>query len=145
MAITNQQRDEALELIALHDAQTHFRHTCREIRESYGLNGSQIGIVTGFGTNTWRNYEAGREVPTRSNASVIFLIQDPVAMKCLLDIMPERGRDQMGKAYLRVYGLVIDKIRALEDELNDHRKKLISTKFEAQYKSLARQSNRNKK
>lgn len=46
------------------------------IREKYALSGTKMAEILGFGTNTYRQYEAG-EIPMVSNARLIQMIDDP--------------------------------------------------------------------
>jgi len=47
-----------------------------EIRKKYGLSGSKMSEVLGFGINSYRQYEAG-EVPSIANAKLIKMAEDP--------------------------------------------------------------------
>lgn len=47
----------------------------REIRNSYGLNYSQISTILGFGANQYAKYESG-EVPSESNGKKISALKD---------------------------------------------------------------------
>lgn len=53
-----------------------FPEQIQEIRLKYDLSAKMISEILGFGTNSWRNYEAG-EVPSKSNANVIHMISKP--------------------------------------------------------------------
>ncbi|HET6242900.1 MAG: DUF4065 domain-containing protein [Bacteroidetes bacterium] len=46
------------------------------IREKYGLPASRMSSILGFGTNSYRQYEAG-EMPSVSNARLIQMADDP--------------------------------------------------------------------
>ena len=54
-----------------------------KIREKYALSATKMAEVLGFGTNSYRNYEAG-EMPSVSNARLIQMIADP---KKFIDIV----------------------------------------------------------
>lgn len=46
------------------------------IRQKYNLSASKMSLILGFGTNSYRQYEAG-EMPSVSNARLIQMIDDP--------------------------------------------------------------------
>jgi len=54
------------------------------IREKYNLPASKMSEILGFGTNGYRQYEAG-EVPSQSNAKLIQLADDPHEFKKLVN------------------------------------------------------------
>ncbi|MFN6944262.1 MAG: type II TA system antitoxin MqsA family protein [Cytophagaceae bacterium] len=54
-----------------------------KIREKYDLPASKMSAILGFGTNTYRQYEAG-EMPSVSNARLIQMVDDP---KKFIDIV----------------------------------------------------------
>lgn len=55
------------------------------LREQYGLSPAKMSEVLGFGTNVYRNYEAG-EIPNSSNARLIQLAQDPKEFRKLVEL-----------------------------------------------------------
>lgn len=57
----------------------------KEIRESYGLNYSQMSRMLGFGINQLKNYEDG-QVPSESNGKMLRIASDPLTMMNLLEI-----------------------------------------------------------
>lgn len=46
------------------------------IREKYGLSAAKMSEILGFGTNSYRQYEAG-EMPSVANAKLIQMVDDP--------------------------------------------------------------------
>jgi len=46
------------------------------IREKYGLTAAKMSEILGFGTNSYRQYEAG-DMPSVANAKLIQLVRDP--------------------------------------------------------------------
>ncbi|HYX06549.1 MAG TPA: type II toxin-antitoxin system antitoxin SocA domain-containing protein [Bacteroidales bacterium] len=54
------------------------------IREKYSLSAAKMSGILGFGTNSYRQYEAG-EVPNQSNAKLIRLADDPHEFRKLLN------------------------------------------------------------
>ena len=57
----------------------------KKIRESYGLNYTQMSRLLGFGINQLKHYEEGL-VPSESNGKMLRLVADPVTMMTLLEI-----------------------------------------------------------
>lgn len=53
-----------------------FPEEVREIRHQYGLSGTKMSMVLGFGTNQYRDYEKG-DIPSLSNARLIQLVKNP--------------------------------------------------------------------
>lgn len=53
------------------------------IRKKYSLPANKMGLVLGFGVNTYRNYENG-EVPNSTNAKLIQLAKNPISFKELV-------------------------------------------------------------
>lgn len=53
------------------------------IRKKYNLPANKMGLVLGFGVNTYRNYENG-EVPSLANAKLIQLAKSPASFKILV-------------------------------------------------------------
>jgi len=53
-----------------------FPEEIKSIREKYGASASKMSEILGFGTNSWRNYEAG-EIPSVSNGRLILAVKDP--------------------------------------------------------------------
>ncbi len=62
-----------------------FPEEIQDIRERYGLSASKMAEVLGFGTNVYRQYEAG-EVPSESNARLIQLAADPQRFRSLVEL-----------------------------------------------------------
>ena len=75
--------DEELDTLNLNQAYNQYREkyripfpdAIRSIREKYGLSAAKMSEVLGFGTNIYRQYEAG-EVPSISNARLIDNIEN---------------------------------------------------------------------
>jgi putative zinc finger/helix-turn-helix YgiT family protein len=64
------------------------------IREKYGLSASKMSAILGFGTNSYRQYEAG-EMPSISNARLIQMIGDAkkfIDMVELCDLLDEKNK-----------------------------------------------------
>jgi len=57
----------------------------KRIRESYGLNYTQMSRLLGFGINQLKNYEDG-QVPSESNGKMLRIVSDPLTMMKLLEI-----------------------------------------------------------
>jgi putative zinc finger/helix-turn-helix YgiT family protein len=53
-----------------------FPDEIQSIREKYELSASKMSAILGFGTNSYRQYEAG-EMPSISNARLIQMVNDP--------------------------------------------------------------------
>lgn len=64
-----------------------FPEQIRSIRQKYNLSAVKMSDVLGFGTNVYRQYEAG-EVPSQSNAKLIKLADDPHEFRKLVQICP---------------------------------------------------------
>ena len=62
-----------------------FPEQIKSIRERYDLSATKMSEILGFGTNVYRQYEAG-EVPSQSNARLIQLADDPHEFKKLLGL-----------------------------------------------------------
>ncbi len=56
--------------------QIPFPDKIAKIREQYGLSASKMSAILGFGTNGYRQYEAG-EMPNTSNARLIQMVEQP--------------------------------------------------------------------
>ncbi|WP_028522244.1 type II TA system antitoxin MqsA family protein [Runella limosa] len=77
------------------------------IREKYGLSAAKMSEILGFGTNSYRQYEAG-EMPSVANAKLIQMVDDP---KKFMDMVELCGTfDQNTKTKL------IHKAQLLADE-----------------------------
>jgi putative zinc finger/helix-turn-helix YgiT family protein len=66
------------------------------IRQKYGVSASKIAEILGFGTNSYRQYEAG-EMPSVSNARLIQMISDPnkfIEMVSLCDSLDEKIKEK---------------------------------------------------
>ncbi len=64
------------------------------IREKYGLSASKMSVILGFGTNSYRQYEAG-EMPSISNARLIQMVADPkkyIDMVGLCDLLEDKTK-----------------------------------------------------
>jgi DNA-binding transcriptional regulator YiaG len=61
-----------------------FPEQISSIREKYNLSAVKMSEILGFGTNGYRQYEAG-EVPNQSNAKLIQLANDPHEFKKLIE------------------------------------------------------------
>ena len=57
----------------------------KSIRESYGLNRTQLSRLLGFGINQLKSYEDG-QVPSESNGKMLKIISNPLTMMNLLEI-----------------------------------------------------------
>jgi putative zinc finger/helix-turn-helix YgiT family protein len=66
------------------------------IRQKYSVSASKIAEILGFGTNSYRQYEAG-EMPSVSNARLIQMISDPnkfIALVSLCDSLDEKTKEK---------------------------------------------------
>ena len=66
------------------------------IRQKYGIAASKMAAILGFGTNSYRQYEAG-EMPSVSNARLIQMIADPnkfIDMVRLCDALDEKTKEK---------------------------------------------------
>ena len=76
--------DESLININIRQAEDQYRskyhlpfpEEIRAIREQYGLSAAKMSEVLRFGINQYKQYEHG-ELPSESNASLIFLARNP--------------------------------------------------------------------
>jgi DNA-binding transcriptional regulator YiaG len=73
-----------------------FRDEIISIREKYNLSASKMSELLGFGTNTYRSYEAG-EMPNISNAKLIQLIKDPYKFIEMVNLCPTLDDKQKQK------------------------------------------------
>ncbi|NHM02409.1 type II toxin-antitoxin system antitoxin SocA domain-containing protein [Flavobacterium difficile] len=68
------------------------------IRKKYDLPANKMGLVLGFGVNTYRNYENG-EVPSLANAKLIQLAKSPASFKTLVQesegVFLEKEKDDL--------------------------------------------------
>ena len=87
-----------------------FPDEIKEIRERYGLSASKMSEVLGFGTNVYRNYEAG-EVPSMSNGKFLQQIKSPEVFKSVLETSKQFSREETEK--------IKRKIDAAHSELSD--------------------------
>ena len=74
----------------------------KELRESYGLNRTQLSRLLGFGINQLKNYEDG-QVPSESNGKMLKIVSNPLTMMALLEI--SRNEFQASE-YNRVKGKI---------------------------------------
>jgi len=66
------------------------------IRQKYGMSATKMAEILGFGTNSYRQYEAG-EMPSVSNARLIQMISDPskfIEMVSLCDSLDEKTKEK---------------------------------------------------
>lgn len=66
------------------------------IREKYGVSASKMAEILGFGTNSYRQYEAG-EMPSVSNARLVQMISDPnkfIDLVRLCDTLDEKTKEK---------------------------------------------------
>lgn len=66
------------------------------IRQKYGVSATKMAEILGFGTNSYRQYEAG-EMPSVSNARLIQMISDPnkfIEMVSLCDSLDEKTKEK---------------------------------------------------
>lgn len=68
------------------------------IRKKYSLPANKMGLVLGFGVNTYRNYENG-EVPSLANAKLIQLAKSPTSFKILAQesegVFADKEKDEL--------------------------------------------------
>lgn len=79
-----------------------FPDEIRDIRQSYGLNHSQITKILGFGTNQYANYENG-QVPSISNGKLINAVKNKEVM---LDLLEQSKNEFTDKEYSKISKLV---------------------------------------
>lgn len=80
------------------------------IRKKYGVSASKMAEILGFGTNSYRQYEAG-EMPSVSNARLIQMISDPnkfIDLVLLCDSLDEKTKE---KYILKAKQLVEERAR----------------------------------
>lgn len=73
-----------------------FPEEIRNIRKQYGLSGTKMSLVLGFGVNQYREYEKG-DIPSLSNARLIQLVADPeefIKLVRLTDQLDEREKER---------------------------------------------------
>lgn len=88
------------------------------IREKYNVSAAKMSEILGFGTNGYRQYEAG-EVPSQSNAKLIQLANDPHEFRKLADYCSTLDRK------------LVDKIhRTVEDLLEEQKKNRFEKQLE---------------
>jgi putative zinc finger/helix-turn-helix YgiT family protein len=73
-----------------------FPEEITEIREQYGISASKMSEVLRFGINQYKQYESG-ELPSESNASLIFLAHHPKGFCQLVELS---GLEEAEKARL---------------------------------------------
>lgn len=74
------------------------------IRQKYGVSATKMAAVLGFGTNSYRQYEAG-EMPSVSNARLIQMIADPnkfIDMLRLCDSIDEKTKEKYSQKALQL-------------------------------------------
>lgn len=74
------------------------------IRQKYGISATKMADVLGFGTNSYRQYEAG-EMPSVSNARLIQMIADPnrfIDMLRLCDSIDEKTKEKYSQKALQL-------------------------------------------
>lgn len=87
-----------------------FPEEIKEIREKYGVSASKMSEILGFGTNSYRQYEAG-EMPSISNARLIQMATDPVYFKTLIDLWDSNDSTEK-KKILKKVNQIIDELRS---------------------------------
>lgn len=74
------------------------------IRQKYGISATKMAAVLGFGTNSYRQYEAG-EMPSVSNARLIQIIADPnkfIDMLRLCDSIDDKTKEKYSQKALQL-------------------------------------------
>lgn len=75
------------------------------IRQKYGVSASKMAEILGFGTNSYRQYEAG-EMPSVSNARLIQMISDPnkfIDLVSLCDSLDEKTKEKYTQKAKQLY------------------------------------------
>jgi putative zinc finger/helix-turn-helix YgiT family protein len=75
------------------------------IRQKYGVSASKMAEILGFGTNSYRQYEAG-EMPSVSNARLIQMISDPnkfIDLVRLCDSLDEKTKEKYTQKAKQLY------------------------------------------
>src|SRR5580704_7419043 len=93
-----------------------FPDDIRGIREKYNLSAARMAEVLGFGTNVYRQYEAG-EVPSVSNARLIGLAKDPEEFRKLAIVSSVFNEREDNEFFKRIDKLVNDKKSFLDTAL----------------------------
>ena len=88
-----------------------FPDEIKSIREKYGLSAVKMSDVLGFGTNGYRNYEAG-EIPSESNARLIQLSADPHEFRKLISLSSA------------IHGTLLDKTNHKIDQILHEQKEI---------------------
>ena len=69
------------------------------IRDFWAVPAVTMSRLCGFGVNQWRDYEAGKAEPNKSNGILIHMVANPYVFRALLKVLPEDERLRMGKRY----------------------------------------------
>lgn len=116
--------DEELDNLNLNQAYNQYRERhkipfpddIRGIRDKYNLSAAKMAEVLGFGTNVYRQYEAG-EVPSISNARLIGLAKDPEEFRKLAVVSNAFKEKEDTAFFKRVDKLINDKKSFLDSAL----------------------------
>lgn len=95
-----------------------FAEEIRNIRKQYGLSGSKMSLVLGFGINQYREYEKG-DIPSISNARLIQLVKEPeefIKLVQLSDELDEREKERC----ISNAGLVLKRSEAKKVDIEQH-------------------------
>ncbi|HPE54867.1 MAG TPA: DUF4065 domain-containing protein [Bacteroidales bacterium] len=82
-----------------------FPEQISSIRNQYGVSATKMSEIMGFGTNVYRQYEAG-EVPNQSNAKLIQLVEDPHEFRKLVDISTTLEEKNKQKLFNQIEHLI---------------------------------------
>lgn len=85
------------------------------IRHKYGLSAVKMAEILGFGTNSYRQYEAG-EMPSVANAKLIQMIDDPNYFMVMLELCGTLDEKVKASARNKAQSLVEDKKRNIFQE-----------------------------
>lgn len=76
------------------------------IREKYGVSAKRMSSILGFGTNSYRQYEAG-EMPSVSNARLIQMVNDPKKFIEIIELSEALSKEKKDE-YIRKAQILIE-------------------------------------
>lgn len=85
------------------------------IRRQYDLSAAKMSEILGFGTNGYRQYEAG-EVPSQANAKLIRLAAEPHEFKKLVDLCSTLPQKLIDKTHRTIEKLIEEQQKNKEEK-----------------------------
>ena len=82
-----------------------FPEEIREIRSKYGVSGTKMAKILGFGINSYRNYEKG-EMPSISNARLIQSVKAPEEFLRMVKLCPDLSETEKTKLVKKIKKLI---------------------------------------